>query len=387
MLRRHDPNQRALWGALFSVFVVQTGFGAILPLLPEFVHQRGFPIADMGLMAAAYAAVSFLAQAGLGSLTDRFGRKRAIVLGSGIEALGTAGFLWHGSVLWYIACRVLQGLGSGVIVPAANALVADVVAENRRGQAYGLMSAAGSAGFAVGPMVGGLAGAAFGLTAPFVIGAVLNVVALLGAWWTLPEKPVQMAVTASHRGVWRVVTEMWPYFWVMFAWVGMNGLYDTSWSLYMRWLGATPWVIGLSFTLFSLPLLLFNLAGGRLADRVSRRTVIIILGTGLQTFTVALYIVVRIPLLAIAISVAEAAAMSLTGPALSSSVMEHTPNALRGAVQGAFQASGTLGATLMALASGPLLAIRPNHPFYLGASMLLVTTVGVAVVWTIKRQW
>ena len=77
----------------------------------------------------------------------------------------------------------------------------------------------------------------------------------------------------------------------------------------------------------------------------------------------------------------EAAAMSLIGPSLSASVMDRSPQELHGAVQGWYQASGTLGAALLALASGPLLVGHPNHPFILGAAVMLVTTIGAAVMW------
>lgn len=376
---------RSFWGALMAVLIVQTGFGAILPLLPEFVHSRGFPVADMGLMAAAYAAVSFLGQVGLGSMGDRFGRKQLMLAGSLLETAGTAGFLVHGSVIWYISCRVFQGLGSACLVPAANALVADLVSADRRGRAYGLMSAAGSAGFALGPMLGGLAGAAWGLAAPFVIGAILNLLAAVTTLVTLPATArVRSDTHAMPVALAPLYRELWPYFAVMFAWVGMNGMYDTTWSLYMRWLGAQSWLIGVSFTLFGLPLLLFNIYGGRLADYRAWRHWTILSGTGLQAVTVALYIVSRSPWLSIIISVVEAGAMSLTGPALSASVMDRTPESAHGRVQGWFQASGTLGATLMALASGPLLVVRPNHPFMLGTTVLIAVTVLATVVW---RPW
>ena len=81
MLGLEGHDRRVLGGLLFAVLVVQMGFGAILPLLPEFVHRHGFPLSDMGVMAASYAAVSFLGQLGLGPLTDRFGRRRAMVGG------------------------------------------------------------------------------------------------------------------------------------------------------------------------------------------------------------------------------------------------------------------------------------------------------------------
>lgn len=385
--RASRRNERAFWGVLLADFVVQTGFGAILPLLPEFVTQRGFPRGAMGFMAAAYALVSFLAQLGLGPVADKVGLKWLIVSGSVVEALGTAGFLLHGGTVWYVGCRVVQGLGSAGVIPAANALVAAFVPPERRGRAYGMMAAAGSAGFAVGPVLGGLAGASLGLAAPFVIGVVLNLAATaVSLVWISP--------VTGEGGVWQgtigalypLLARVWPYFWVMFSWTGLTGMYDTSWSLYMAWLGASRWVIGLSFTLYALPLFAFNLVGGRIADRPHRRQLIIVAGTMLQALTVLGYALSRSAWLSIAISVVEAGAMSLTGPALSAAVMEDTPNELRGGLQSWFQASGTLGATIMALVSGPLLVKDPNHPFYLGAAVLWLTSLGVAGVWKPWRQ-
>lgn len=383
----HGSRQRmagyspALWTVLAANFIVQTGFGAILPLLPQFVRHRGFPLADMGAMAAAYAAVSFVGQMGAGPMADRWGRKVFMVVGGGLEALGTAGFLVHAAPWWYILCRILQGLGSAAVVPAANALVADVVPEERRGRAYGLMGAAGSAGFAIGPMLGGLAGALWGLSAPFAIGVGLNVAAALVSLLLLPagRRPVHRQRLAAHT-VRPLLRILWPYFWVMFAWMGLTGMYDTTWSLYMQYLGATKWVIGLSFTLFSGPLLLLQIFGGRAADRAGRRG-LMVFGLALQTLTLSFYVVSHSAWLSIWASVVEAAAMSLIGPSLSASVMDRAPQALHGAVQGWYQASGTLGAALLALASGPLLVGHPNHPFILGAAVMLVTTIGAAVIW------
>jgi DHA1 family multidrug resistance protein-like MFS transporter len=370
---------------LGATFVVQTGFGAILPLLPQFVRSRGFPEADLGMMAAAYAAVSFVAQAGLGSLGDRIGRKKMIVAGTLVEALGTGGFLLHVPTLMYIIFRIVQGLGSAATIPAANALVADLVGEERRGRAYGLMAASSSAGFAVGPMLGGLAGSLWGLAAPFVVGVGLNLGALAVAAITLPDtQTVERPVRMGRELVRPLLARLFPFFWMMFAWMGLTGMYDTAWSLYMQWLGAGKWIIGLSFTLFALPLLAFNVLGGRLADRRSRRRWIILAGALLQAITVGVYVISRSLWLSIFVSVIEAGAMSLTGPALSASVMDVSPANYRGTVQGWFQASGTLGAAALALASGPLLVRAPNHPFVLGAIVLGATTLGVALLW---RPW
>lgn len=383
--RNSRPYPLAFWGALLATFVVQTGFGAILPLLPQFVHHRGLPVADLGVMAAAYAAVSFVAQTGLGPLADIWGRKVFIVSGALLEALGTGGFLLHLTPPDYMELRIVQGLGSGAVIPAANALIADLVEESRRGRAYGLMAASSSAGFVIGPMLGGLAGAAFGLDAPFAVGLGLNLVAALVAWLTLPSlKTGTQRQKQPREAVLPLIGRLWPYFWMMFAWMGLTGMYDTAWSLYMQSLGAGKWLIGFSFTLFALPLLFFNVVGGRLADRGSRRHWIIILGALLQTSTLVVYVISRSLWLSISVSMIEAVAMSLTGPALSAAVMERIPVTQNGTVQGWFQASGTLGAAVLALSSGPLLPGHPNHPFVLGAAVLLATCIGVTIIW---RPW
>ncbi len=372
----------AFWGALVASFIVQTGFGAILPLLPQFVRDRGFPLADMGTLAASYAAVSFVGQTGLGSLADRWGKKWLIVPGCLIEAVGTAGFLLHMRPWFYIVMRVVQGLGSAAVIPAAQALVADLIHESLRGRAYGLIAASSSAGFVVGPLIGGMAAAGFGLGAPFVAGAGLNLVAASVALITLPRlwrgQPRPVAPKPAFKPL---MTRLWPYFVVMGAWMGLAGLYDTSWSLYMQSLGAGKWIIGLSFTLFGLPLLIFNVLGGRLADYRSERHRIILGGMLLQTATLILYVVSHSMGFSIAVTVVEAAAMSLTGPALSAAVMHGIPDGYTGMVQGWFQASGTLGAAILALASGPLLVERASHPFILGAAVLGATTLGIALVW------
>ncbi len=375
----------AFWGTAAALLVVQTGFGAILPLLPVFVRQRGFPLSDIGVMAAAYAAVAFVAQLGLGVWADRVGRKWLIVAGCLLEVVGTGGFLAHINPWWYIGFRVVQGLGSGAVVPAANALVADLVDESRRGRAYGIMAASSSAGFAVGPVLGGLAGAVWGLSAPFVVGVILNAGAAIMSAVSLPTHH-STPRNSSPRGdaLWPMAFRLWPYFAVMFVWMGLAGMYDTSWSLYMRWLGAGPRVIGVSFTLFAGPLLIFNVWSGRIADRARRRHLVILGGLALQALTVCCYIFSRSVWLSIAIAVIEAFAISLTGPALSAAVMEGVPQRYNGAVQGLFQASGTLGSAVLALASGPLLVIRPNHPFILGSILLTLVTLAAAGWW---RPW
>jgi MFS family permease len=140
--------------------------------------------AVLGMMITfnlTYAAVSTPA----GALSDRFGRRRLLLLGWFLYALVYAGFaaLREGWQAWLlmIAYGVYYGLTEGV----ARALVADLVAPERRGSAYGVYHAAvGLAAFPASLIAGVLWQGAFGwegfgASAPFVFGAALALVAAL----------------------------------------------------------------------------------------------------------------------------------------------------------------------------------------------------------------
>jgi MFS family permease len=100
-------------------------------------------------------------------------------------------------------------------------------------------------------------------------------------------------------------------------------------------------LIGLSFTLFGLPMLLFNLIGGSVVDRTrSRRKRVILIGTLVNLVQIFLYAMVHSIVLAIVISVTEAMAMSVTGPSIQTAVMEISPAESRGTIQGWLQAAG-----------------------------------------------
>ncbi|MCY0863346.1 MAG: MFS transporter [Sulfobacillus sp.] len=378
-------SRRAFWAVLVANTVVQSGWGAILPILPLFVREHGMPLGWMGVMASGFAAISFVAQLGFGRLSDIWGRKPLLVAGAVWEAVGTLAFVGSWPWPFYIVWRLVQGVGAGAFMPAANALVADLVPEAERGRAYGLLYASSSAGFTVGPLIGGLLGASGHLSRPFWAGAGLNTLAAFALVNWLPRhRPGRPAARPSRRAsaFWSAwIRKLWPPFLLTFSLTGLSGMYDATWSLYMRGLGASNWVIGLSFSLFSLPLLLFSLWNGRLADRPGERRRWVLAGALLQTAIVVFYIVSRWAWASIAASVLEALAISLSGPALTTMVMESAPPDARGQVQGWFQASGTLGATVLALVSGLLLPYGTTRPFVAGAAWLLGVTVVIGWRW------
>lgn len=260
-------------------------------------------------------------------------------------------------------------------MPAAIALLGDIVPEDRRGRAFGLFGSYNTAGFTLGPLIGGGLSQAFGLATPFLFTAIMAGLALIVVWVKVPDhEPVVFSTPALSKWYQVPYRKLWPYLLSTVGLMGLIGVYDTIWSIYMRGLGASQWVIALSFTLFGLPYLLFNWIGGRIADRWRHfRGHWIAWGTLVIIITVIGYALSRTVLTALIIGTVEAIAVSVVNPNLQAALMDLSPAQQRGQIQGISQGLGTLGAAISAIIAGRLLPISAATAFYYGALYLFVT--------------
>ena len=126
-----------------------------------------------------------------GVLGDRYGRKPMLIrsmLGGGI----TVGLIFLAqSPLQLVILRLAQGATSGTVA-AATALVAAETPRHRVGWALGVVTSAVALGGAIGPVVGGLAGAVFGLRLVFLGGGILLLISTI---------PVFLVVKESERRI------------------------------------------------------------------------------------------------------------------------------------------------------------------------------------------
>ncbi len=96
-----------------ALFVVWTGFGAVLPYLPVFLREEAHAsVSLIGLVAAAYylGVVSFAGLFGLAS--DRIGRKPLLVVGVCLYATATLLFITTTHPGWFVLFRFLEGVGA-----------------------------------------------------------------------------------------------------------------------------------------------------------------------------------------------------------------------------------------------------------------------------------
>ena len=147
-------------------------------------QDRGLSVLQIMGMLMTFNAVYSLLAGPLGSLSDRVGRRRLMLVGWTIYGLVYLGFaVSHtGAQIW--ALFGLYGIYYALTEGVAKALVADIVPQEQRGTAYGLFNAA--IGFSALPasLIAGILWQAISPAAPFVFGASLSLIAgfLLLTW-------------------------------------------------------------------------------------------------------------------------------------------------------------------------------------------------------------
>lgn len=174
---------------MITVLIDMLAIGLIIPVLPSIVGTFSGSQADQafwyGVVAFAFGAATFVASPVLGALSDRFGRRRVLLLGFaglGVNFFGTA---LAGSMAMLVLARVLGG-AMQANTAVANAYVADITPPEERARRFGLLGAMMGLGFIVGPVMGGLLGAV-NLQLPFWAAGVLAMINLAYGYMVLPE--------------------------------------------------------------------------------------------------------------------------------------------------------------------------------------------------------
>ncbi|MEV0621924.1 MFS transporter [Nonomuraea sp. NPDC050404] len=206
-----------------TVFVDLLGFTVILPGLPFFAARLGAGGAAFGLVMSAYSIAQFVCAPLLGRLSDRYGRRRLVLLTLAGSALSLALTGAAESLGWLLACRVLAGACGGSI-SVAHAYLADAVPPERRTGAMAQLGAAIGLAFVIGPALGALL-APWGFAASAYAAAGLAAVNLVAAWLWLPE-PARSRPSAAVAGVVGRLPVLVPLaaagFLAMAAFVGME---------------------------------------------------------------------------------------------------------------------------------------------------------------------
>ena len=144
-----------IWALGAVSLLMDTSSELVHSLLPVFMATTlGASVVTIGLLEGMAEAAASFAKVFSGTLSDRLGRRKGLVVaGYGLAALTKPLFPLAPAVSWVFAARVLDRIGKGIRGAPRDALVADITTPAQRGAAYGLRQALDSVGACVGPLL------------------------------------------------------------------------------------------------------------------------------------------------------------------------------------------------------------------------------------------
>jgi MFS family permease len=137
-------------------------------------YRFGVSASEIGLLLAVQAAALIGFQRKFGKLSDRYGRKYPIILGSLIGGATLILLGFSDSLLEFLCFMVVFGVSGGLSIPASSAAVADISNPRELGEAMGLFATSISIGMTLGPIVGGLLLDYLSIGSVFYMAAILS---------------------------------------------------------------------------------------------------------------------------------------------------------------------------------------------------------------------
>ncbi|MGY4360533.1 hypothetical protein ACVW0J_007026 [Bradyrhizobium sp. i1.7.7] len=179
------------------VAVDATGMGIILPLLPFYSQRLGATPFLLGALISAYAVCQLVAGPVVGMLSDRYGRRKVLVVSQIGTFIGFILLALAGNLTLVFLARIIDGLTSGNI-SVAHAYAAEHSAPATRKQALGMTSGAIGTGLLLGPALSSFL-VHYGQTAPVWAAAALSLISIVATIALLPPDHPASEPLYQHR--------------------------------------------------------------------------------------------------------------------------------------------------------------------------------------------
>lgn len=355
------------------------GFGLLIPVLPKLIVEfRGGDMTSgthtYGVIFVIYAVMQFIGSPILGALSDRFGRRRIILIATAGSAIDYVIMACAPTIGWLFVARTIAGFTAGVLA-TANAYIADVTPPEKRAGAYGLLGGAFGIGFVLGPLLGGFL-AEISLRLPFWVAAGCSAANWFWGLLVLPEslKPENRRPFAWARAnplgallalkkFPAVLGLVESYFLMMMA----QAVTFSTWALYTdyryQW---TPRMVGFSLMVAGVLSGVFQAVLVRRLVPKLGETRAVLGGLTISTLAYIAYGLAPQGWMIFAIIVVACVA-GIAGPALQSYISKRVPPDQQGAAQGVLgglQSLGMIPGALVATWSFGW-AIAPERSFHL----------------------
>ena len=190
-------------GLVFATLVLCAAFGEVstgllAPAMPTLgrVYQKAPSTVQLTILA--FAVMFAVGQLLFGPLSDRSGRRKALLIGAVLTLAGSIGASLANGIEGIIVCRAVQGFGAAAGYVIARAMVRDIYGARGAASAMALMFALMAASFLAAPLAGGVLLDVAGWQGGFLLAAVAAAIWLLSTIFILPEtRPTALAASVS----------------------------------------------------------------------------------------------------------------------------------------------------------------------------------------------
>jgi len=350
--------------------------GISSPIIPLYALEFTTSIIFIGLVVSGYYMVRMFFEAPFGTLADRMGPRKPLILGRVLSMAGIVLSFIATDANQLIVARALWGIGDGAFFCVSTAYIASVFPIHARGRALGIFVSIEMIGNFLGQSFSGVLASVFTYRGIFAFSIVLSVVILspLVIFRGTRTVPSGRATPPAPQRVQSLMTPLLVaasliIFVVMFA---SNGITSTILPIYVTtFLGISLPVYGVLIAFNTVGSMIGNFFGGWLSDRMGRVKIIFggILLLAVGTYLLAVFTTFPPLVLAVVLQGLGWGNIYSVTPVL---IVDSVPGGSRGMAVGTYRTFFDLGGLL-----GPILtaAVTDSYgflpSFYVGTAILL----------------
>jgi len=385
--KTYDEFPPLFWVIVGTLFIDAIGSTLLFPFFALYITQKfGVGMTQAGILLGMSSLFGLIGSVIGGAITDRFGRRRLILFGLIFSALSSLlfGLAWDVKILYVLV--VIVGLLSRVANPAYDAMLADILPEAKRQEAFGITRVAFNYAWIFGTALGGLI-AARSFLALFVIDAGLSLLVASILLIFLPEtKPAVQGEAKKNESLFKtaagygVVLRDLAY--MSFTLAGMLVLivYQQQYSSFPVYLlnfhNIDSRSYGVMLAISGLEVVLFQIWISRVIRKYPPFLMMMLGSLFFMAGFTMIGFVKGFPLFALAVVIATIGEMILfpTNKALAANF---APEDMRGRYMAVYDLGWTLPATIGPAAAGLILDYyNPNLLWYIGGLLCTIAAIG-----------
>ena len=360
-------------GVNTSVFLLMAGVGLIVAILPQKIMDISYSIADVGMLASAYALPNILLQLPIGRLADRFGFKFFITAGYLFCTISGLIYFYADSLEAYFFGRFLQGIAEIPIWALAPALLS-LRYSSQKGRFMGIYNACLHLGLTSGGFLSIFASEIFDGNKAFLLFSLLSISGGLITFFCVKE-PLKETIRKHERPLADDLLKLIFQKTNITVLMG-TAVYGAGYGIFITIIpallikihNASPVINGIYFSLFYISISISQLYGGIRADNRNIKSAMI---SGLLSASIGTGIFLKGGIY-FSVSCLTFASLGLGLFSMSSMTFlnKKTPDSLKGSISGAFFLFWGSG-----YFAGPFIMGKMNAYFSASFSFLLFSIV------------